>query len=53
MELFEYSGEDSTARPPRNYEIGGMHFCFEVADVFASLERYGPKESIFSMGRTR
>ena len=39
VELFEYSGEDSTARPKRNSEIGGTHLCFEVEDVFASAER--------------
>jgi len=39
VELFEYSGEDSKARPPRVSEVGGMHLCFEVEDVFASAER--------------
>ncbi|NBE06961.1 VOC family protein [Paragemmobacter ruber] len=39
VELFEYSGEDSSARPRRNSEIGGTHLCFEVEDVFASVER--------------
>ena len=39
VELFEYSGEDSTARPRRNSEVGGTHLCFEVEDVFASAER--------------
>ena len=39
VELFEYSGEDSTARPKRVSEVGGMHLCFEVEDVFASAER--------------
>jgi catechol 2,3-dioxygenase-like lactoylglutathione lyase family enzyme len=39
VELFEYSGEDSSARPRRNSEIGGTHLCFEVEDVFASAER--------------
>ncbi|MDE2446349.1 MAG: VOC family protein [Alphaproteobacteria bacterium] len=39
LELFEYSGEDSTARPKRNSEIGGAHLCFEVDDVFASAKR--------------
>src|SRR6478735_1862144 len=38
-ELFEYSGEDSAARPRRNSEVGGTHLCFEVEDVFASAER--------------
>ena len=28
VELFEYSGEDSTARPKRVSEVGGMHLCF-------------------------
>ena len=39
LELFEYSGEDSTARPKRVSEVGGVHLCFEVEDVFASTER--------------
>ena len=39
IELFEYSGEDSTARPPRVSQVGGMHLCFEVEDVFASAEK--------------
>ena len=39
IELFEYAGEDSTARPSRVSEVGGMHLCFEVEDVFASAER--------------
>jgi catechol 2,3-dioxygenase-like lactoylglutathione lyase family enzyme len=39
VELFEYSGEDSKARPKRVSEVGGMHLCFEVEDVFASAER--------------
>ena len=39
VELFEYSGEDSSARPRRNSEIGGTHLCFEVEDVFVSAER--------------
>ena len=39
VELFEYGGEDSKARPPRVSEVGGMHLCFEVEDVFASAER--------------
>lgn len=39
VELFEYSGEDSAARPRRNSEVGGTHLCFEVEDVFASAER--------------
>lgn len=39
VELFEYSGEDASARPKRNSEIGGTHLCFEVEDVFASAER--------------
>ena len=25
--------------PARNSEIGGAHLCFEVEDVFASVER--------------
>jgi catechol 2,3-dioxygenase-like lactoylglutathione lyase family enzyme len=28
VELFEYSGEDSTARPKRVSEVGGTHLCF-------------------------
>ena len=39
IELFEYSGEDSAARPKRVSEVGGMHLCFEVEDVYASAER--------------
>jgi catechol 2,3-dioxygenase-like lactoylglutathione lyase family enzyme len=39
VELFEYSGEDSAARPKRLSEVGGVHLCFEVDDVFASAER--------------
>jgi catechol 2,3-dioxygenase-like lactoylglutathione lyase family enzyme len=39
VELFEYSGEDSKARPKRVSEVGGMHLCFEVEDVFASAKR--------------
>lgn len=39
VELFQYSGEDSSARPRRNSEIGGTHLCFEVEDVFASAAR--------------
>lgn len=39
VELFEYSGEDSSARPKRNSEVGGTHLCFEVDDVFATAER--------------
>jgi catechol 2,3-dioxygenase-like lactoylglutathione lyase family enzyme len=43
VELFEYSGEDSAARPKRVSEIGGVHLCFEVDDVFASAERLRAK----------
>ncbi|MBG1230753.1 hypothetical protein F8B91_00220 [Aestuariivirga litoralis] len=39
VELFEYSGEDSKARPRRNSEVGGTHLCFEVDDVVASAAR--------------
>jgi catechol 2,3-dioxygenase-like lactoylglutathione lyase family enzyme len=39
IELFEYSGEDISARPKRNSEIGGTHLCFEVEDVVASAKR--------------
>ena len=39
VELFEYSGEDSKARPKRVSEVGGLHICFEVKDVFASAKR--------------
>jgi len=39
VELFEYSGEDSKARPKRVSEVGGVHLCFEVEDVFASAKR--------------
>ena len=38
VELFEYSGED-VSPPKRSSEVGGMHLCFEVEDVFASAER--------------
>ena len=38
VELFEYSGEDVSPQK-RSSEIGGMHICFEVEDVFASAER--------------
>jgi catechol 2,3-dioxygenase-like lactoylglutathione lyase family enzyme len=39
VELFEYDGEDKTAPLKRTSEVGGMHLCFEVEDVFASAER--------------
>ncbi len=39
VELFEYEGEDKTAPARRSSEVGGMHLCFEVDDVFASAER--------------
>ena len=39
VELFEYSGEDKSAPLKRTSEVGGMHLCFEVEDVFASAER--------------
>lgn len=39
LELFEYSGEDKSAPFRRSSEVGGMHLCFEVDDVFASAER--------------
>jgi catechol 2,3-dioxygenase-like lactoylglutathione lyase family enzyme len=39
VELFEYTGEDSKARPRRVSEVGGVHICFEVDDVFASAKR--------------
>ncbi len=39
VELFEYSGEDKTVPMRRSSEVGGMHLCFEVDDVFASAER--------------
>jgi catechol 2,3-dioxygenase-like lactoylglutathione lyase family enzyme len=39
VELFEYTGEDSKARPRRVSEVGGVHICFEVDDVFASTKR--------------
>lgn len=38
VELFQYSGEDKVP-PRRPSEIGGMHLCFEVEDVFATAER--------------
>lgn len=39
VELFEYDGEDKSAPQKRSSEVGGMHLCFEVEDVFASAER--------------
>jgi catechol 2,3-dioxygenase-like lactoylglutathione lyase family enzyme len=39
VELFEYDGEDKAVVPKRSSEIGGMHLCFEVEDVFASADR--------------
>ncbi len=39
VELFEYSGDDADKRHKRSSEVGGMHLCFEVDDVFASAER--------------
>jgi catechol 2,3-dioxygenase-like lactoylglutathione lyase family enzyme len=39
VELFEYGGEENSAPPKRPSEVGGMHLCFEVEDVFASAER--------------
>lgn len=39
VELFEYSGEDKNAPQKRSSEVGGMHICFEVEDVFAAAER--------------
>lgn len=39
VELFEYTGEDVSARPRRNSEVGGTHLCFEVEDVYASADR--------------
>ena len=50
VELFEYSGEDSTARPKRVSEVGGTHLCFEVDDVFASAERLRAKGIEFLEG---
>lgn len=38
VELFEYSGDEG-AGFRRSSEVGGMHLCFEVADVFASAAR--------------
>jgi len=38
VELFEYSGEQASPQK-RSSEVGGMHLCFEVEDVFASAER--------------
>ena len=43
VELLEYIGEDSAARPKRVSEVGGTHLCFEVDDVFASAERLRAK----------
>lgn len=39
VELFEYEGEDKDAKAKRPSEIGGVHLCFEVEDVFAAAER--------------
>ena len=39
VELFEYSGDEGDTRTKRSSEVGGMHLCFEVDDVFASAER--------------
>lgn len=39
VELFEYNGEENSAPPKRSSEVGGMHLCFEVNDVFAAAER--------------
>lgn len=39
VELFEYSGEDKSKPLKRSSEVGGVHLCFEVDDVFASAER--------------
>jgi len=38
VELFEYTG-DKAPRPRRSSEVGGMHLCFEVEDVYACAER--------------
>jgi len=39
VELFEYAGEENKEPPKRPSEVGGMHLCFEVEDVFAAAER--------------
>lgn len=39
VELFEYGGEENSAPAKRPSEVGGMHLCFEVEDVFAAAER--------------
>jgi catechol 2,3-dioxygenase-like lactoylglutathione lyase family enzyme len=39
VELFEYAGDDSDLPPLRPSQVGGIHICFEVEDVFASAER--------------
>lgn len=39
IELFQYDGEENATPPKRPSEVGGMHLCFEVEDVFASAER--------------
>lgn len=39
VELFEYSGEENKEPPKRPSEVGGMHLCFEVEDVFAAADR--------------
>ncbi|WP_337271155.1 VOC family protein [Oryzifoliimicrobium ureilyticus] len=38
VELFEYDGEEPTP-PKRPSEVGGVHLCFEVDDVFAAARR--------------
>jgi catechol 2,3-dioxygenase-like lactoylglutathione lyase family enzyme len=43
LELFEYSGEDSTARPKRNSEIGGAHIAIEVEDTHTTVDRLKAK----------
>lgn len=43
LELFEYSGEDSQARPKRNSEIGGAHIAIEVEDTYATVARLKAK----------
>lgn len=39
VELFEYDGDESDLPTLRSSQVGGMHICFEVEDVFASAER--------------
>jgi catechol 2,3-dioxygenase-like lactoylglutathione lyase family enzyme len=39
VELFEYSGDHSAGTTLRSSEVGGMHLCFEVDDVYQAKNR--------------